>query len=196
VRRLYENSIERVPTFKVWIAGNVRPPAPADDDAVWRRLREIPFTMTLAPEQRDPQVKAILTDPAQGGPAVLAWLVAGAKAWYADRLGTAPAIDKATAEYRGSMDLAGAYLDAYTVADPLGWISIAELRAGLERWGHEEGIHTLPDGRTLAATLKRRGATEKRTKAERGWAGLRARAVDDPDPADPQLVLERVPTWT
>jgi putative DNA primase/helicase len=197
VRRLYENSVERVPIFKVWVAGNVRPPAPADDDAIWRRLKEIPFTMALAAGERDPAVKVALTDPAQAGPAVLAWLVQGAGLWYADKLGTAPAVEAATADYRRSMDLLGAYLDTATVADPLGCASVGELRAGLERWARDEGIHsTLPDGRAVAAALRGRGCTEKRRHGgERGWLGVRLRTADDPDHEAQEPHREVVRAW-
>jgi putative DNA primase/helicase len=195
VRSLYENSIEVVPAFKVWIAGNVRPPAPADDEAVWRRLREIPFTLSLAPSERDPKVKAILTDPTQGGVALLAWLVAGAKAWYEHGLGTAAAVEAATAEYRSAMDVLGDFLTTATVMDPSAWASVAELRAGLERYGREEGLHTLPDGRALAAALRARGCTERRTKAERGWAGVRLRQETDPEPAAEPEPREAIRAW-
>lgn len=197
VRRLYENSVEVVPTFKMWVAGNVRAPAPADDDAVWRRLREIPFKMALNAGERDPAVKAVLTDPAQGGPAVLAWLVAGARAWYAHGLGTAPAVDAATADYRASMDVLGAYLDATTMPDALGWVSVAELRAGLERWARDEGLHgPLPDGRAVAAALRGRGCTEKRRHGgERGWSGVRLRTADDGDTLTAEPEREAIRAW-
>jgi len=42
-RRLYEQTFEFVPVFKLLLASNYRPLASADDDGIWRRLRELPF---------------------------------------------------------------------------------------------------------------------------------------------------------
>jgi putative DNA primase/helicase len=42
-RRLYERTFEFVPQFKLLLASNYRPEASAEDDGLWRRLRELPF---------------------------------------------------------------------------------------------------------------------------------------------------------
>src|SRR5262249_45655631 len=42
-RRVYERTFEYVPQFKLLLASNFRPRANADDDGLWRRLRELPF---------------------------------------------------------------------------------------------------------------------------------------------------------
>lgn len=77
VRDLYSRPVTFRPEFTFWIAGNHRPRVPDDDDAAWERLREVPFTTVIPPEDRDPDVKRRLSDPAIGGPAVLAWAVQG-----------------------------------------------------------------------------------------------------------------------
>ena len=203
-RRLYENTVEFAATFKLWLAGNHRPVVSGDDDATWRRIREIPFPRSLTAGERDPAVKATLTDPAVGGPAVLAWAVEGCAEWCRRRaathptgaLGEPPAVVEATAEYRGAMDTIATFLTACCILEPAAWASRAELRETLERWGKEEGLSTLPSGHTLASGLRARGLVEKGRGGRRGWRGVRVRGPADPDPepaTDP--ATETVVPW-
>jgi putative DNA primase/helicase len=170
VRGLYQNSVECLPTFKLWTASNHHVPV-APDEAVFRRLREIPFPMSLAPAQRDPNVKTLLTDPTIGGPAVLRWIINGAREWYAHGLGTTAEVEAATLEYQHSQDLARQFLDACMVRDRDAWISSAELRAELRRWADEEGIEAPP--KDLSEALRAwECSPHRRHGGERGWNGL------------------------
>jgi putative DNA primase/helicase len=203
-RRLYENTEEFRGTFKLWLAGNERPVVGGDDDAIWRRIREIPFPRSLAAGERDPVVKATLTDPLGAGPAVLAWAVAGCAAWCQRRdagqpaLGEPAAVVEATADYRGVMDTVAAFLDAACVLEADAWISREDLRAALDRWGREEGVsdRMLPSATALARGLRERGALSKGRKGCRGWAGVRLRGPGDPEPAaQDEPAAETMPAW-
>jgi putative DNA primase/helicase len=104
-RRLYERTFEFVPQFKLLLASNYRPRANADDDGLWRRLRELPFpTARPRREDRDDAVKAAIIDPMQTGAAILAWAVEGCARWLADGLGEPEAVMQASAAYRKSME--------------------------------------------------------------------------------------------
>jgi putative DNA primase/helicase len=201
-RRLFENTVEFTSTFKLWLAGNHRPVVSGDDDAIWRRIREIPFPRSLSPAERDPTVKATLTDPAVGGPAVLAWAVEGCAAWCQRRaakdpagaLGEPAAVVEATADYREVMDTVAAFLAACCVLESGAWVSRHDLREALEQWGREEGLSGLPSGRTLASGLRERGVLDKGREGRRGWRGVRLRGPADPEPetAEPS---ETVAPW-
>jgi len=104
-RRLYEQSFEFVPQFKLLLGANDRPRAAATDEGLWRRLRELPFpTARPSAADRDDTIKATLTDPAQAGPAILAWAADGCAAWFTDGLGEPPVVTQATEAYRRSQD--------------------------------------------------------------------------------------------
>jgi hypothetical protein len=73
---------------------------------------------------------------------------------------------------------------------------VAELRAAVTRYCHDESITTAPTGKELAAALRKRSCTEKRRHGgERGWLGLRLRTIEDVDPEPVQPQLEAVTTW-
>src|SRR5207249_10580131 len=53
-RRLYREHFEFTPNFKLIIVTNHRPTIRGTDNAIWRRVRLVPFTVTIPPEERDP----------------------------------------------------------------------------------------------------------------------------------------------
>jgi putative DNA primase/helicase len=101
-KRLYEMPFTYLPRFALWIGTNHDPAA--YDDALWRRIAKIPFPNALPPERRDPRLKILLRDPEKGGKAVLAWLVAGAVAWYQYGLMQPLSVTTATYEYHQEQD--------------------------------------------------------------------------------------------
>ena len=103
-RFLYKGEFEFQPEFKLWLIANDAPVVPDDDDAAWRRLVRIPFENVITAQQRNPALKAMLTDPTVAGPAILAWAVRGCLEWQRHGLRVPSAIERAIHEYRGSMD--------------------------------------------------------------------------------------------
>ncbi|MGO8684777.1 MAG: phage/plasmid primase, P4 family [Thermoleophilia bacterium] len=103
-RRLYQEEFEFRPQFTLWWAANDAPKMSDRDGALWRRIVQIPFIHQIAKQERDPQVKAILTDPTSAGAAILAWAVRGCLAWQREGLGVPPAVEQATAALRAEMD--------------------------------------------------------------------------------------------
>ena len=95
-RFLYGEFFEFTPMFKVWLITNHRPRVEGDDDAIWRRLRLIPFSVSfLGREDRDLDGK-LETEL----PGIFAWAVRGCLEWQTDGLGLPAAVEEATREYR------------------------------------------------------------------------------------------------
>jgi putative DNA primase/helicase len=181
-RALYERTVEFTPAFKLLIAANHRPRARDDDDALWRRIVEVPFTVSIPEAERDPAVKATLCDPAQAGAAVLAWAVAGAAAWYRDGLALPQAVKVATAQYREAMDPLRDFLTDRCVLEAVAEIAAKELRATYEEWAREAGVKHPVGGNGFAERLEARGCVRfRRHGGARWWAGIRLRTADDPD---------------
>lgn len=183
-RRFYENSFEFVPRFKLLLAANSRPHVSAEDDALWRRLREIPFPLSLRPEDRNPAVKKTLTDPAQAGSAILAWAVEGCHRWLSDGLGTPQAVAHATENYRQSQDPLGDFLAECCVLGHDLEVSAERLRQEYDRWCREAGIRTPVTGKPWGVGLRERGCTATRHDGARFWRGIDIRLADA-DPAEP-----------
>jgi putative DNA primase/helicase len=107
-RYMRQDFFEFARTHKLILQTNNRPIVKENSEAVWRRLRLIPFDVTIAPDQRDPQLLDKLRMEWAG---ILAWAVRGCEKWRRDGLQTPQSVLDATAEYQAAEDDIGAFID-------------------------------------------------------------------------------------
>ena len=166
VRFLYGEHFEFHPEFKLWLVTNHKPSADGDDDAIWRRLRLIPFRESF--EGRED--RGLAADLEAELPGILAWAVRGCLAWQRDGLGHAEAVTRATSDYRAEEDHLGAFLTEVTAAG--GQVRADELRAAYEEWCGSLGERPL-SGSALGKRLRHRGITAERgSKGRRSYIGI------------------------
>ncbi len=96
------------PEFKIFFGTNHRPNVTTGGDAMWDRIRLIPFNVRIPDEQQDGSLKDKLFAERAG---ILAWAVAGCLAWQRDGLGTPPEVVEATNAYRRESDLVIQFID-------------------------------------------------------------------------------------
>lgn len=108
VRFLYKEFFEYKPRFKVWLATNRKPLITGNDHAIWRRVRLIPFPVTIPYEEQD---RALLGKLIKEKAGILNWALEGCMRWQSERLGAPPEIQKATKEYQEEMDTVGAFIN-------------------------------------------------------------------------------------
>jgi putative DNA primase/helicase len=149
-RFLYGEYFEYVPRFKVVLITNYRPRVDGDDDAIWRRLRLIPFDASFVGREDktlDQTLEAEL-------PGILNWAIKGCLNWQTDGLGTSTAVDQATSEYRIDEDVLGAFIaDKCTLN---GQARPTDLREAYDHFCHELGEKPLA-ATVLGKRLARRG---------------------------------------
>jgi len=161
-RFLYAEHFEYTPQFKLVLVTNHRPKVDGTDDALWRRLRLVPFTVSF--EGREDRKLAEKLDAELSG--ILTWAVRGCLDWQRDGLGEPAAVTQATTEYRQDEDLLGAFLDEKCVHD--GEIEPAQLRDAYEDYCREIGEKPLAPS-VLGKQLAKQGITKnKRAGVYRG----------------------------
>jgi len=106
-RYLFKEFFEFSPTHKWWISGNHKPKIVGQDYGIWRRLKLIPFEITIPPENRDKNLSKKLDEEQPG---ILRWMVEGAVKWYRDGLREPKIIIDAVEEYRNEMDIIGDFI--------------------------------------------------------------------------------------
>ncbi|HXH20482.1 MAG TPA: phage/plasmid primase, P4 family [Dehalococcoidia bacterium] len=192
-RRLYERSFEFQPAFKLLLASNYRPKASADDDGLWRRLRELPFP-TARPhrEDRDETVKATITDPAQTGAAILAWAVEGCARWLAEGLGEPEAVMRATAAYRRSQEPLADFVRDCCQLGPDLTVPAFRLRGEYESWCAANGVRHPLTGRAWGEALRALGCSSRHTRSGWIWEGIDLRLVEEAPDREPG---EDDPPW-
>jgi putative DNA primase/helicase len=173
-RRLYENGYEFLPQFKVWLSTNHKPEIHGTEHAIWRRIRLIPFDVTIPEGSRDKDFPAKLEAELPG---ILAWAVRGCLDWQQDGEQPPESVTDATSAYRREMDIIGNWLD-----------DRCELRPGVRETPKalyddyvsycETTGETPIKQRTFGMKLTARGCGEEKSNNVRYRTGIR---LSDPD---------------
>jgi putative DNA primase/helicase len=183
-RFLHQEFFDFIPQFKLWFAANDAPRVRHGDRAIWRRIRRIPFERTVPEDQRDPAVKATLKDPARGGPAILAWAVAGCLAWQREGLRIPDAVREATATYRAEQDPLRDFFADHCVFETGAWTASKALYDAYRAWADSNGAgDRAMTAKTFGLQLAEHGCRPvklwRERKQVRGWLGIRFRTEAD-----------------
>jgi putative DNA primase/helicase len=132
VANLYKDPFEFLPTHKLQIFTNFTPAIKSQDFAMWRRILLLNYPNSYGDQIQvqtgdanklgDPHLDNALKAEASG---VLAWLVQGAKEWYASRLQPPKAVLEATHKYRADQDIIGQFAHERLVVDETAWVALA-----------------------------------------------------------------------
>jgi putative DNA primase/helicase len=178
-RFLFREFFDFKPQFKIWLATNHRPAIHGTDDAIWRRIRLIPFRQQFMGRKQDPALREKLEAELSG---ILSWAVAGCLEWQRVGLGKAPAIEAATLNYRQESDHVGRFLNERCSARPQDHSPGKELFEAYVEWCGLSGEK--PESNNIfAKALAERGIRKKRTRAGTVYEGLGLR----PQPKQPNL---------
>lgn len=109
VRSLNKEFFEFRPTFKMVLSGNHKPEIGGVDHGIWRRVKFVPWPVTIADHERRPMDEVMAEIwPERSG--ILNWLIAGALDYLNNSgLRTPQEVMDATAEYRDEMDPVGTF---------------------------------------------------------------------------------------
>jgi putative DNA primase/helicase len=169
-RRMRRDFTEFPATHKLVIAANTKPVVRSTDDGIWRRMRLVPFGVTIPPEERDKGLIAKLLEERAG---ILAWAVRGCLAWQHEGLGNAGAVDNATAEYRKAQDILGNWIADECVVGSDEFTPMAKLYESYTGWCARAGYDKPWKRDTVRdRLLEREGLAERRTASARGIQGL------------------------
>ena len=168
-RNLYESHFEYRPQFKLFLATNYKPEIRGVDDAIWRRVRLVPFTVSIPPAEQDRALRDKLRTEASG---ILNWALAGCRAWQAGGLADPDLIRDATRTYKHESDLVGEFLKDCCTLGPDQHDDAPKLRREFEDWCKDEmGTTPLP-GRAFNRGMTQHGLTLRKGHASRVWVGV------------------------
>lgn len=183
-RLLYKEYFEFRPEFTPYIATNHLPTISGTDYGIWRRMKVIPFTVTIAPAEQDHDLLAKLEAE---GPGILRWAVDGALSYQERGLDEPESITSTVDSYRQDQDPIGLWIDAECERVSAAWTPTSHLGVAYNGWAAANGYRAEEAG-TLTRRLSERGLTPKRRrvagKQVRGWAGI---AIIDGDLVDPLM---------
>ena len=139
-RRMREDLWQFTPTHKFWIPVNHRPSTADNTCGFWRRVRMIPFTVTIPKEKQDKNLPEALKAELPG---ILAWLVRGCQQWRLHGLGMAMAVEMATESYRNPQNDLDGFINQCCVKGGLLRIQAQALYNRYEQWCRDQHVRPL-----------------------------------------------------
>jgi putative DNA primase/helicase len=101
-RFLFKEEFSFKPAFKIWLAANHKPVIRGQDLGIWRRIKLVPFEVTIPEKEVDKHLPDKLRAELPG---ILAWAVKGCLAWQKDGLEEPKEVTEATTAYKGESDI-------------------------------------------------------------------------------------------
>lgn len=175
-RLMHQDFFTYKPQFKLLIAGNHKPEIRNMDEALRRRMHLIPFTITVAPEKRDPRLTDKLLAERDG---ILAWAIEGCKKWRALGLQKPKLVADATQEYFEAEDALGAWMTERCKLGPQERSLTATLFNDWKQWAEASGEFVGTMRRFSAGLMARRFDKWRNSMGVRGYQGLDLRQPTD-----------------
>lgn len=133
-RFLRQEFFEFTPEFKVFFTTNHKPIIKNNDEGIWRRIRLVPFTVTIPKEQIDKHLPEKIAAEMSG---ILRWAVEGCLKWQSEGLGEPAAVVEATETYRQDMDILGPYFEENCIIHVNANTEAKKLYEDYKRWCYE-----------------------------------------------------------
>ena len=179
-RRPYATASVTFPSsWTVLLVTNHLPKVPADDEAVWRRMRVVPFDEVIPEDERDGTLSEKLVAEVD---AVITWLVDGWRDYRSrmttgnpqGRLDEPRAVQQRTTLYRADSDNVARFVADECIADPTAVTSSDALWDRWVSWSMGQRIPRV-DRSVFGQRLIALGFESKRSAKSRGYAGLELR---------------------
>lgn len=172
-RRMRENHWTFTPSHKLFLAGNHKPRVRGADEGIWRRIRLVPWTVTIPAAERDPELPEKLRAELPG---ILAWAVRGCAEWQRAGLGEPIAVTEATSSYREESDPLREFFELHCIFGPPETVARKQIRFAYEEYCKDNGAEPL-GAKRFAEGLRHRGVTDTSVrhggKVLDAWRGVR-----------------------
>jgi putative DNA primase/helicase len=162
------------PTHALHLSTNHKPEIRGTDAAIWRRIRLIPWAVTIPTAEQDKKLPEKLRGELPG---VLAWIVRGCSEWLREGLKAPEEVRQATRAYRAEMDVLAAFLADCCQRGEDEEAFAGELWGAWKRWCEETGEQVGTQKR-FGGQLAERGFLNHRDSrtGRKVWSGVSLRA--------------------
>jgi putative DNA primase/helicase len=165
---------EFTPQFKIFLSTNHKPRILGRDEAIWDRIRLVPFNVRIPDHERKPMDELLAGFRAELS-GILAWAVRGCLEWQRDGLGAPLEVMQATTDYKDEMDILGDFIEECCRMEPASNATSGELYEAYRAWALTTGERVMPL-RAFSLRMSERGAVEgfEKRHARQGkvWSGI------------------------
>jgi putative DNA primase/helicase len=156
------------PQFKLWLAANHKPTIKGTDNAIWLRIKLIPFDVIIPEFEQDRYLGDKLEKELPG---ILNWAVAGCLEWQKEGLKVPEGVSFATQNYREEMDILGIYIKERCIVNPMVSASSHDLFNDYKMWCEESREKALTQNR-FGRKMTERGFVIDRSTSKRFRKGI------------------------
>ena len=158
------------PAFKLWMTGNHKPLIMGQDNAIWNRVKLIPFTFSVPKEKQDVRLTEKLKAELPG---ILAWMVEGCKAWRLQgRLEDPKCVQEAVQSYRKEMDVLGEFLLMACERVEAVETNAMKLYIAYKKWAEANG-HKAMTNTSFGRRMVERGFSKRKGRQAYYYVGIR-----------------------
>jgi putative DNA primase/helicase len=176
-RFLHREFFDFAPTHKLIIRGNHKPAIVGTDEGIWRRLRLVPFTVSIPAAEQDQQ---LLTKLRRELPGILKWAVTGCVEWQRSGLNPPARILDAVKEYRDEADTLGKFIDENCQERSLAQVSSSIFFSRYQKFCESAGERWI-SAKDLPSEMQRRGFAQKRQNSGRFYLGIEFNSANSAD---------------
>jgi putative DNA primase/helicase len=159
-RRMRKDFFQFEPTHKIFLAANHKPKVRGTDLAIWRRIKLIPFAVTIEDKDKDKEMLKKLKGELSG---ILNWAVQGCLTWQQSGLSEPDEVKLATAEYRSEQDALGAFIAECCTIHPAVSVQSSTLFEAFRNWSGDRDLNA----NDFATHMEAKGY--KRKRGHGGW---------------------------
>nr|MDQ2694643.1 phage/plasmid primase, P4 family [Pseudomonadota bacterium] len=166
-RYMRQDFFEFYPEFKLFLATNHKPVIRGTDNAIWNRIRLIPFEVSIPKAEQDKNLPAKLQAELPG---ILNWAVEGCRLWLAEGMEPPEEVENATTGYREEMDVLAGFLADHCFIGEKATASAKDLYETYCKWCETNG--EVPETqRSFGMSLTERGFERYRNNGM-NWKGI------------------------
>jgi putative DNA primase/helicase len=155
-------------SHKLWVFGNHRPVIHGNDDGIWRRIKLVPFNVTIPDDEKDHELDVKLRGELSG---IFNWVLSGCKQWQQVGLAVPDSVNAATAHYRDEMDIISNFINETCNLNQSAVVKANCLQISYKNWCNDNGHKPLSSS-SLRQQLGSKGIKHHRKSAGSEYQGL------------------------
>jgi len=187
-RSPYGKPFDYKPQFKLWLSTNDKPTIRGTDDAIWDRIKLVPFTQRFEGENADTTLPAKLREELPGE---LAWMVRGCLDWLENGLLEPIEVTSATQGYRDEMDRFAEFVDEVCFVKEEATVRAMDLWEAWVNWLRATGEFNPGTKQKFNGRVEKIGGTKRKTMKGARWYGIGLPGFlseDDSEPLPPKKI--------
>ena len=164
------------PEFKLWLSTNHKPVIKGTDDAIWDRIRLIPFNVRI-PDDKIRPAREIKEMFAAEMPGIFNYFLEGLTKWHSEGLIMAGEVKDATSAYRSEMDSLQEFIDDCCDTGDRFQVTVKDLYEAYTKWCEKNAEQPLKK-RAFGGKFTERGYSQfQQSTGDRSktWNGIALR---------------------